>query len=811
MNENEAIKHILDGEAVLFVGAGFSLGAKNLRSKGLMSGTAIAKHFSELANLPPETGLEDAAEVFSTQKGIDALIKEVQEEFTVQEVCDYHRKVAALPWKRIYTTNYDNVFERASSLEKKRVSSVTTSTDIYQIAKDHAICVHLNGSVQNLDREKMGSELKLTEVSYVTSSLADTQWAMMLRQDFRLASAVFFIGYSLYDLDIKKILLETEDSKNKIFFYLGPNPDKVTTLKASRYGSVLHASTEDFVELAKEVAKSHTPRDSSLLRTVSIKKHDNTVTPVKISDIDFINLLLWGVRSDKLVSESFRTNVPYCLKRAQIDKAFELISQGVRVIIVVSDLGNGKSLFLEGLRTKACEKGYEVYNVNEKNDGVERELESVAKLKEKTIVTIEEYQNWLKEIRTFRTNAGPDSVLILTARNVVHDVVFDDLALILKKVRVHELNIDTLDDKEVEWVVSALDTYGLWGEYAGNSRDWKFKYISEGCGRQFHAFLLKLLTSPDIAKRLSSVVGRIRAKGENYEPLLSIFILTILNFPASLEVLTDVWGVDRISSTNFRTDPVIKEFINWDYHEVHVRSPIVSEYVLKSISNAGTLIPILNTMANQIAKGSRTNERYNDLFKNLMRFSSLQLILPEEGKKNAVIKYYEALKNLERCKRNPLFWLQYAIASLVIEDLVRAKRYFDTAYSFAVKKGYDAFQIDNHYARFLMVQAIKEEMSIEAAMANYREARGIIEREMRDERLHYPYRVGIHFQDFLNSYGAKMGLPEIEEFASSAERIAGRIDDLPDYQRNNKYILECRKVMRYVTDNCATMVAKLKK
>jgi hypothetical protein len=41
MDLSTGVQRILDGEAVLFVGAGFTLGATNLRGKSFLSGLAL--------------------------------------------------------------------------------------------------------------------------------------------------------------------------------------------------------------------------------------------------------------------------------------------------------------------------------------------------------------------------------------------------------------------------------------------------------------------------------------------------------------------------------------------------------------------------------------------------------------------------------------------------------------------------------------------------------------------------------------------------------------------------------------------------
>jgi hypothetical protein len=206
-------------------------------------------------------------------------------------------------------------------------------------------------------------------------------------------------------------------------------------------------------------------------------------------------------------------------------------------------------------------------------------------------------------------------------------------------------------------------------------------------------------------------------------------------------------------------------------------------------------------MATNIEKGKEVSPLYADMFKSLMRFGSLATILPEKGRRDALVQYYETVKSLQGCRTNPLFWLQYAIASLVSEDLPRAKTYFDTAYALAIKRGWNTFQIDNHFARYLMVQAVRED-DVQMAWEKYREAAAIIDRQILSDRRHYPYRVAVYLQDFINKFGSRMDATNRSELAMTAERILQRILQLPSHIRHHRHVMNCEKAMTYVLSVC---------
>lgn len=806
MDLHKAIENALDGEAILFVGAGFSSDAINLQGEKFKRGNKLAQGLSTKAGISNETQLEDAAESYAEKFGTDKLIEFIQTEFTAKEIEPFHQQIATIPWKRIYTTNYDNIIEIAFRFEGKRLSPITLSHDLYRIPKDHTICIHLNGYVESLDREKIWNELKLTESSYITASIAESPWAMLFRQDIRLAQSVFFIGYSLFDLDIKRILSETEYLKDKCFFYLGKSPDKTTVRRAKKFGNIVLESAKDFIETKKNIEAAYIPRSTTEIPLFSIHEYSTQSVATAISDKSFLDLLLFGKRTNELISESLRTGKKFYLERSLTEDILNKMASGLRIFVINSDLGNGKSMFLEGLRLRAAEQGYRVFDVCERNENIDRELALLAKLEGKILLTIEEYQNWTDEIRIFCTNASENAVLVLTARNAVHDVMIDDLYSSTGADNITETNIDLLDEEEIEWVIETLNEYGLWGKRAGQGKFEKTRFLTTTCKKQLHAILLKLLESPDISKRLNEIAERLKQNGENYQVLISILILTILNHGATSDILTDIWGTNVISNPDFRKDPLVKEFISFNYYAALVRSPIAAKYLIGKSVDASTITRVLSKMVENIIAGSKISPRYRDIFKNLVRFSTVQSLFPEKGKRKAIINYYESIRNLDNCKFNPLFWLQYAIACLVEDEILQSKIYFETAYSLARKKGWNTFQIDNHYARYLMVEATQQ-LDYPEVMGSFRNARDIINRQIQDERRHYPYRVATHYQPFIDRFGTKLKKGEIKEVQQAAINLLDKISTLPDYRRGHRYVAACKVALEHVTSRCIELLS----
>ena len=161
MNYDKAIKYCLDGEAILFCGSGFSFNAKNLRNTKMKTGSGLSDHFCQIMKCP-SMDLEDSSEQFAEKYGDEKLINELQEEFTVKEIAKEHELIANVPWKKIYTTNYDNVLEAAYNKVERKLISVNINQEQSSIPKTGTQCIHLNGFVPEITLDNIWSDILLT-------------------------------------------------------------------------------------------------------------------------------------------------------------------------------------------------------------------------------------------------------------------------------------------------------------------------------------------------------------------------------------------------------------------------------------------------------------------------------------------------------------------------------------------------------------------------------------------------------------------------------------------------------------------------
>ena len=792
MELEEAVELAIDGHAVLFAGAGYSRGATNSSGQPFKSARELADHLALKAGLAEGTPLDDAAEEFVIQHGEEELVRELRVEFTAEQVTPIHKRIVDLPWRRIYTTNYDNVLEKARSTSMRRLRSVTLSDEARlrdSSTISETLCVHLNGFVDNLTRDKIGSELKLTDTSYLTASVSDSPWAAMFRQDLGLARAVFFVGYSLADLDIRRLLVDSDQLKQKCFFVIGQQPDETIERRVSRFGVSVSMDSSKFAELLVEKSSNYLPADFNQHIGYSIKKFTTPEIQSTSSDQSVFDLLLLGNLKTDLVWKSLHEGEQYFLERPLTQKVLDGLDRGPRVAVIHSELGNGKSLALEGIKCRALENGYQVYTVSVRSGDIFPELDLILNSTYKTLVIIDNYPDWVDVINHFSLNAKDNSSLVLSARSAVHDVMIDNLSRILGRADIPEYSADLLTTNELEWIVDFFDQYGLWAERAAWSKKRKLNYLSTYCSAQFSAILIKLFESPQIAARFNSILQKLNSKREYYEVLLSIMILVVIQRLPTMDLLMDIWGT-KVLETQFKRNEVVREFFDFQAGEIKLRSATAAQFILKHVADTNLTIDTLVTMAKAVDKAGKYSETHRQLMRVLMQFSTLQTLLPERQRRPATIRYYEGIKNLVACRRNPQFWLQYAIACLTLEELDRAEKYFATAYSLASSRNFPSYQIDNHFARFLLVRAV-ETGDAEKCMESFRKARRTVEDQIKDERMHYPYRVARYYRNFFDAFESKLNHTRLEEIIQAAVFVLHRIEALPEEKRRRIDISEC--------------------
>lgn len=264
MNLNRAMDYIIHGKALLFLGSGFSKGAVNINNEGFKDANELTRKLFSVMNIPydPAKDLNIVSEYFQNKKGKSQLIDLLKKEYTVKEVSNTQKEIMKYDWERVYTTNYDDIAEKASKENGILREPITLSTNLKEVKDKDEVVVHLNGFIKNITEDTLRKELKLTKRSYVIESFEENQWATLFKKDIEHAKVIIFIGYSLsYDIDLQRIMINSNAIRDKIFFING-QVDEMDRVIIEQYGNLEPLYSDEFAKVLANKEKEMSVREN---------------------------------------------------------------------------------------------------------------------------------------------------------------------------------------------------------------------------------------------------------------------------------------------------------------------------------------------------------------------------------------------------------------------------------------------------------------------------------------------------------------------------------------------------------------------
>ena len=263
VDTDELIERISTGQAILFTGAGFSSLTKNINDEEPSAAKDLALEICQLGGFQSDEDLRYATDYYIANNNISNLIQLLKKKYTITQTHSTHDEICSAKWRRFYTTNYDKSIEIASAKVGKLVECIDISypTDTYY--KKESLCIHLNGSIDSLNEESIETTFKLSTSSYISpDSFTKSDWHYYFKKDLERCSAIVFVGYSMYDIEIQKILFENSDLKEKTYFITRENPNPKASFTLSKFGKIIPIGIEGFSKLINENSKNIAGYDS---------------------------------------------------------------------------------------------------------------------------------------------------------------------------------------------------------------------------------------------------------------------------------------------------------------------------------------------------------------------------------------------------------------------------------------------------------------------------------------------------------------------------------------------------------------------
>lgn len=812
------IQKISTGKALLFVGAGFSKSGHSIHNdKELPLSKELAKLIGKTGNFDDGGDLKYASDYFFNMCCIkdpslsNVLIEKLKDIFTVKEPDDNHKSIMKAPWKKVYTTNYDDLVELAARSVGKRFETINID-DPTEKYSNEKLCVHINGTIKELDNDTINSKFKLTHSSYLSSeSFANSNWNYIFKKDIELSSIIVFIGYSLYDIEIEKILYDNPSFRDKVVFIQREiNDDRDTTKEDyifNKYGELYRIGVSGFASLIEDNYDTIVSASQEFY-TEAFSMYEIVNTPKEtIREKDIESFLRHGELSIEYLQEGMTSDqvVPFLIKRDKIAQLITLVDNN-QLVCITSELGNGKTFFLKEAALQLTLEGYLVYTLTAPSGDYFSDIDKIVSQNFNCILIIDTYGN-CKELIKYLLSINLKRIkVIISERTINHHSYSNDFD---DKLKTKDLNIDILNEQEIAFLVKILEHTSLWGQYGKLTYTRKINHIQNACGRQLSNVLIDILKSTHIRNEITKLLSK---PFENEMIKMNIFVvclLDIMNMPITLSLISDIAQND-LPLSDFSNTNEIRHFftLNLLSRSVDTKSSIYSLYLLNEHFESKYVVEkclfILQSLEHKFK--SRTLDRIrNDIRINLFRFNFIERILPAKSKTGMLVKYFEEIKNkLPFHINNPQYWLQYGMAHIALKNYDKAYRYLENAFDKAkYQVNYDVHKINNQKARLNLIIGSLSSTKIEDAMQLFIEADNLLNKHKNDI---YKFKVVNMYYDFYNSKKHTLSKQQRSRLKQACNH---KLNDLQILQRVDANNFKQEKVYQDCENNLSAIIQQI--
>jgi len=199
-------RRVLYGKCSLFVGAGASI------DSGGPSTSELSDLLAERVLMTDQRGiaLSDIVDYIDGAMGRRQATASIADRLRGLKPSASLVALAALPWKSVYTTNFDDLFEQAfAQVRPGELQAVVSAHDLDQLRPDLTPLFYLHGSIKQPNDPSMG--LVLTQRDLIRAVSQRQAFYHRLTDD-ATSNEIVYIGFSLGDQDFRATIVEVHDA-----------------------------------------------------------------------------------------------------------------------------------------------------------------------------------------------------------------------------------------------------------------------------------------------------------------------------------------------------------------------------------------------------------------------------------------------------------------------------------------------------------------------------------------------------------------------------------------------------------------------
>ncbi len=704
--EKKILRQVFNHNApILFLGAGFSLGAKTKFNKAVPTGSQLIDIIlNDFLNLKAdsddykelkENRLYEVCQYAQNERSPNHLTDFLQDYFSDLEPAAFHKEYASFKWSKIYSTNIDDLVE--SIYKDSESKLIIHNSDRPNTLKDNSRVefFKLHGCVKNPSQRFVFSSDE-----YIDS--------MIKSKDYRFSSLGFdiqsqdfiFVGSDFNDFNIEYYLKLYESagfssSRGKLIF-INPCPKLYFKSQVKKAGGVIIKWTgEQFSDFLKEYTESNT--QPALPKIFGFKNLKEIKDSFSLSKSYNSKLYLgfppswldvfheWDIINPSIIEEFNKIRISY-------------INQDINhfIFALYGKAFIGKSVYLKRIGIDLFNEGYDVHVFEGKYFDHFNFLQYLRGEKDKDrfalLIDNASYQYGVLKILINNCPKDKELIIVTTSRPFFH---------LRKRYHIvenehYELFIEPGIEKSfAQNITKKLSDKGFAGDLSKKKTDEaKLAYIQKE--NDISTLLFKLTYGSGFIKRFKDdLLPRIKTKSKTKEILVKLAIFHKLDLPyLPIELLNLIYR-NETSDLVRLIDDLVKYN---EYNGIEIRNEFLIQHIFKATSYKeiiNNIQEILINIAPQVDDSGHSywNEILASLIKEKLLRKRLNLYTGQIKQMLYELNGYYG--------DNFNYWLQLGIAEQMESEYEKALNHFRQAES----ANPNSYMVQNAIGRNFLKQA----------------------------------------------------------------------------------------------------------
>lgn len=465
---------------------------------------------------------------------------------TLCEPSTAHRLIMQMPWRAVFTTNFDDVAERSMPSADRIV--LTPATDARNLRADRRPLYYLHGRALDLLEGVENPGLVLSESNYLELRTKNRRLYSALENEVHSARRIFFIGYSLKDTEIASRLFAIAGLREKSIVICGPSETTFTINRLKKFGTALPLGVDEFAAALPAPELLPKKKDNlSLLGYVSLVQPKDSLLEVESQMVE--RLLLSGDFSYSAFATQQRQihqSPEYCVPRTRhINSVFDA---KVNRFIVSSDLGNGKSTFLKQIEFEAISRGFEVFEIKTQLPEALSELDILLTSSNRRMFIVDGYVRYRKAVKHIGKRLPASSILVCAVGRGVDDLLLSEIAEDMWGAP-REIDLNILDSAELAAWDGLLERWGFWEGRIQVARIDRLEFLRGQCGAENRSIILSLFRDTRLSRKIDEIVNFfLRQSPQHSKTFIAILINALCQNHVDWPRIIDWLEIDHIAS-----------------------------------------------------------------------------------------------------------------------------------------------------------------------------------------------------------------------------------------------------------------------